>query len=112
MSRGLREQFDSRSNTNLGTHASGVPLRGKDLMARRRRAYPEGFVVVVTDSFTNKSESDKSYGLRRVPQVGNGGSLSARFTGLSFIMPCASWTARSSCGSRPAITSLGQFSTS
>src|SRR6185295_1089541 len=48
----------------------------------------------------------------RLPHVGGGGSFVARSTGCSFNILIASATARSSCGSCPAITSLGQFSTS
>src|SRR5437660_2004371 len=50
--------------------------------------------------------------LGRTPHVGAGGSFVARSTGCSLSMRIASVTARSSCGSRPAMTSLGQFSTS
>src|SRR5215510_8188430 len=53
-----------------------------------------------------------NYGFGRSPQVGGGGSVVARFTGRSFNKRRTSSTAFSSCGSRPAITSFGQFSTS
>jgi hypothetical protein len=53
-----------------------------------------------------------NYGLGRSPHVGGGGSVVARFTGRSFNNRSASSTAFSSCGSRPATTSFGQFSIS
>jgi hypothetical protein len=49
---------------------------------------------------------------RRLPHVGGGGSVVIRFGGLALRSRVASSTARSSCGSRPAMTSFGQFSTS
>ena len=48
----------------------------------------------------------------RLPQVGGAGSVFSRLGGAASSSRSASCTARSSCGSRPAITSFGQFSTS
>src|SRR6185312_8980797 len=48
----------------------------------------------------------------RLPCVGGGGSFIRRSTGFSLSSRIPSCTARSSCGSCPAMTSFGQFSTS
>src|SRR5262249_3302008 len=50
--------------------------------------------------------------LFRIPHVGGGGSFMSLVTGCSFSSWSATSTAFSSCGSWPAATSLGQFSTS
>src|SRR5678815_5401776 len=66
---------------------------------------PNGLSVFVHQLWNQK-------GLTRLPHVGGGGSAIRRSPGFAARSRIASWTERSSCGSRPAITSFGQFSTS